>query len=144
MVGRVAIAVAFATLLAAPAAHAHIRSGVVAVDYRASVYPLNVAEPSSIRARIYESDRALGLTVRSGHTVVVLGYLGEPFLRIGSGGVAVNTSSPTAGAVGLTNGRGQGYPERAHLARSLRRTHDRVARRPCRQPSSRRRAEAVD
>jgi hypothetical protein len=60
MVGRVAIAVAFATRLAAPAAHAHIRSGVVAVDYRASVYPLNAAEPSSIRARIYESDRALG------------------------------------------------------------------------------------
>ncbi len=86
MVGRVAIAVAFATRLAAPAAHAHIRSGVVAVDYRASVYPLNAAEPSSIRARIYESDRALGLTVRSGHTVVVLDTWANRFSVSGPAG----------------------------------------------------------
>lgn len=51
--------------------------------------------------RVYESDQALGLTVRRGHTVVALGYTGEPFLRIGAEGVTVNASSPTAAALGL-------------------------------------------
>jgi hypothetical protein len=45
---------------------------------------------------VYESDRALHLTVRPGHSVVVLGYLGEPFLRLDGRGVAVNAASPTA------------------------------------------------
>ena len=39
--------------------------------------------------------------MRPGH-VTVIGYLGEPFIRIGDdGGVLVNGSSPTAGAAGL-------------------------------------------
>jgi hypothetical protein len=96
-----AVVGALATLVAPAAAGAHIRSGVVAVDYRASVSPLDARARSAVMARIYESDRAVGLTVRSGHTVVVLGYLGEPLLRIDSQGVAVNAASPTAAAVGL-------------------------------------------
>jgi hypothetical protein len=99
--GWVAVVAAFVTLAAPTAANAHIRSGVVAVDYRASVSPLRPPGLSAVTARIYEADRALALTVRSGHTVVVLGYLGEPFLRLDSRGVAVNTASPTAAAVGL-------------------------------------------
>jgi hypothetical protein len=91
--------------MAPAAANAHIRSGVVAVDYRASVFPLRAQLRAALAVRVYESDRALGLTVRSGHTVVVLGYLGEAFLRVSSAGVAVNEASPTAGAVGLLKRR---------------------------------------
>lgn len=50
---------------------------------------------------MYDSDRALHLTVRSGHSVVVLGYLGEPFLRLDRRGVAVNAASPTAASAGV-------------------------------------------
>jgi len=56
--------------LAAPAgADAHLRSGVVAVDYRASV----VSPNPSVKARVYQSDRALGVTAEPGNTVVILG-----------------------------------------------------------------------
>jgi len=54
-----------------------------------------------IAARIYESDRAIRLTVVRGHTVIVLGYLREPFVRITAMGVEVNASAPTAGGAGL-------------------------------------------
>ena len=88
--------------LAAPAgAAAHLRSGTVAVDYRATVVGPLAARGAPVEFRIYQSDRALGLTVRDGHGVVVLGYLGEPFLRVDARGVAVNTTSPTAAVSGL-------------------------------------------
>ena len=45
-----------------------------------------------VTARVYAGDQALGLTVRTGHTVVVLGYLGEPFVRIDAAGVCGKTS----------------------------------------------------
>jgi hypothetical protein len=87
--------------LAAPAgAHAHLRSGVVAVDYRASVDSPNPA----VNARVYQSDRALSVTAEAGHTVVILGYLGEPFVRIGAGRVAASAASLTAAGLGLLEG----------------------------------------
>jgi hypothetical protein len=46
----------------------------------------------------------LRLTVAAGNKVVVLGYLGEPAIRIGAGGVAVNAASPTAAGMGLLQG----------------------------------------
>jgi len=58
---------------------------------------------------VYESERALGITVRTGHSVVVLGYLGEPFHRLGARGVAVNDASLTAVGVGLAK-RAQSRP----------------------------------
>jgi hypothetical protein len=93
--------VASAALVAPTAAGAHIRSSVVAVDYRARVFPLAAPLRAAAAVRAYESDQALGLTVRPGHTVVVLGYTEEPFVRINGAGVAANASSPTAAAVGL-------------------------------------------
>jgi len=45
--------------------------------------------------------RALHVGVERGHEVVVHGYLGEPFVRVGDGGVAVDTASPTATETGL-------------------------------------------
>ncbi|MDX6401779.1 MAG: hypothetical protein QOF27_2385 [Gaiellaceae bacterium] len=54
-----------------------------------------------IAVRIYQSDRAIRLTVAQGHTAVVLGYVREPFVRVTATGVEVNASAPTAGGAGL-------------------------------------------
>jgi hypothetical protein len=91
--------------LAAPApAAAHIRTGSVAVDYRVRVFPTRLP----LSAHVYFGDHAVRLSVRPGHSVTVLGYGGEPFLRIDASGVTV-LSSPTAAALGLeprhTSGR---------------------------------------
>jgi hypothetical protein len=93
-----------AALIGPAAAGAHVRTGRVAVDYRASVSALSPPLASTVVVRIYESDLALGLTVEKHHQVVVLGYVGEPLLRIGTGGVDVNESSPTAAGMGLLKG----------------------------------------
>ncbi|HVS85667.1 MAG TPA: hypothetical protein VHD91_08540, partial [Gaiellaceae bacterium] len=85
-------------LLAPGVASAHLRTGTVAVGYAATV--TSPASPA-FTAQIYRSDLGVHLTVRPGHTVVVLGYLGEPFLRVGPAGVAVDGASPTAAATGL-------------------------------------------
>jgi hypothetical protein len=85
--------------LAAPVqASAHLRSGTVAVDYRASVASSNTR---AYTAQIYQSDRALNLSVKSGHAVVALGYLGEPMFRLDRSGLWVNLASPTAVVAGL-------------------------------------------
>ena len=92
------IAIALLAALAAPGvAGAHIRSGTIAVDYRARV----LAAPAGVLARVYLSDRAVRLAVRPGLELVVLGYQGEPFVRLGARGVEVNESSLTAAGVGF-------------------------------------------
>ena len=50
---------------------------------------------------MYQTDRALRLVVSRGHSVIVLGYLGEPLIRIDHRGVAVNAASPSAPSAGL-------------------------------------------
>lgn len=95
---RVAFGIALAAALAAPStAAAHLRTGTVAVDDRARV----VSRSHAFTAGVYLSDRALHLTVRRGHTVVVLGYLGGPFLRIDAAGVWIDDAAATARAAGL-------------------------------------------
>lgn len=94
-----ALAIAVALPLVAPAvATAHLRAGTVAVDYRASIA---AGSPAGFTARIFQSDRALSMSVEPGHTVVVRGYLGEPFLRLNGAGVAVNAASPTSVGAGV-------------------------------------------
>ena len=89
------LAILAAALVFPPAAAAHLRTGTVAVDYRAQLTRRPVAP---VTVGVYQSDLALHLSVRPGHTVTVYGYLGEPFLRIGDGAVTVNKASPTAAA----------------------------------------------
>ena len=101
---RVGWLVAGASLmvLAAPgAASAHVRIGTLAVDVRVSLTGLRPSPQGAYALSVSEADRALHLTVRSGHRLIVLGYLGEPVLRIDAQGVAVNLGSPTAAAAGL-------------------------------------------
>src|SRR2546423_11016824 len=99
--------------LASPAPpRAHIRTGSVAVDYRVRVFPTRLP----LSAHVYLGDRAVRLTVQPGHSVTVLGYGGEPFLRIDAAGVTV-TRSPTAAALGLTPRRTSGRSFVWHDAR---------------------------
>jgi hypothetical protein len=103
---RVGWLVASASLigLAAPgAASAHVRIGTLAVDVRVSLNNPRSSEHGVFALSVSEADRALHLTVRSGHRLVVLGYLGEPVLRLDVRGLAVNLSSPTAAAAGLVS-----------------------------------------
>jgi hypothetical protein len=88
-----------AFLVVAAPAGAHLRSGTVAVDYRASVIH---RETDAYSAQIFQSDRALSLTVRPGHSVELLGYLGEPVFRLDTTGLWVNLASPTAAALRLS------------------------------------------
>jgi hypothetical protein len=101
------VATAGAVVLAMPdIAHAHLRSGTVAVDYGARVVEPRSARAAVLTVGVYQSDRALHLSVRHGHAVVVIGYLGESFLRVDADGVAVNRASPTAAVAGLL-GKGE-------------------------------------
>lgn len=94
LVGSLVSAVIAAGVLAAPApADAHLRSGTVAVDYRARV--VNANTPAYV-AQIFQSDRALSVKVKPRHTIVLLGYLGEPVFRLDAAGLWVNAASPTA------------------------------------------------
>jgi hypothetical protein len=91
------LVIAVSALVAPPRAAAHLRSGLLAVDYRASV----VSAPPALSVRIYESDRAVALMPAPGQTVIVRGYLGEPFVRIDKSGTEVNAASLTATGFGL-------------------------------------------
>jgi hypothetical protein len=88
-------------LLLPPAAAAHLRSGTLAVDYRARVTRPRFSPDAPFSVSIYTSDRAVRLSVRAAHTVTVLGYLGEPFIRIDNTGAAINDASPTAASAHL-------------------------------------------
>ena len=76
------------------------------MDYRASIAaPVTAA----YAAQIYQSDHGLSLTRRPGHVVTMLGYIGEPVMRLDAAGLWVNAASPTALAMHLVaKGRGVG------------------------------------
>ncbi len=100
-IGRTAVVAALGALLTPAAAGAHLRTGTVAVDYEASVSSPRSSAAGPFSVGVYASDLALHLSVGRGHSVVVIGYLGEPFLRVGPSAVRVNWASPTAAAAGL-------------------------------------------
>ncbi|HEY7019301.1 MAG TPA: hypothetical protein VH297_12605 [Gaiellaceae bacterium] len=97
-----ALVLAAAGVLAAPGtASAHLRGSTPAVDYEATVAPLAAPLAGAVAVRVYRVDRALGVEALPGHTVVVLGYTGEPFLRLDRHGASVNAASLTAAGTGL-------------------------------------------
>ncbi len=94
-----ALAVALFLALALPSgAFAHLRTGTIAVDYRARVLRPHTR---AYDATIYQSDRGLSLAIRPGHAVDLVGYLGELVFRIDPTGLWINAASPTAVVVGL-------------------------------------------
>ena len=103
---RVGWLIAGASLIALVApgvASAHVRIGTLAVDVRVRVTNPRASARDAFALSVSEADRALHLTIRNGHRLVVLGYLGEPFLRLDARGLAVNLGSPTAAAAGLVS-----------------------------------------
>jgi hypothetical protein len=90
------IAVVVSLVLPADA-DAH-RLTTVAVDYRVRV--LSSGDPG-VRASTRDGGRKLELSVRPDETLVVLGYVKEPFLRFSPAGVEAAGASPTASAARL-------------------------------------------
>ncbi|RZU73768.1 hypothetical protein EV384_2189 [Micromonospora kangleipakensis] len=78
--------------LAAPAA-AHGADAPDGTDYRAAATALAPARPG-LTVRVVEAGARLELINRTGRDVEVLGYSGEPYLRVGPGGVYENSRSP--------------------------------------------------
>ncbi|WP_199853917.1 hypothetical protein [Plantactinospora sp. BB1] len=77
---------------ATPAA-AHAADTPDGTDYRAEVTSVTPALPG-LRVRVVEGGARLELENRTGRTVEVLGYAGEPYLEIRPDGVYENTASP--------------------------------------------------
>jgi hypothetical protein len=67
---------------------------VTALDDQARI--TQVGGAPAVAGQVIDGDRKLELTVANGHTVIVLGDAGEPFLRFSPAGVALNTRAPTA------------------------------------------------
>ncbi|MGC3860004.1 hypothetical protein ACPSM1_07410 [Micromonospora chersina] len=88
----VTAALAALLTLATPAA-AHGADAPAGTDYRAEVTGVGPARPG-LTARMVEAGARLELTNRTGADIEVLGYSGEPYLRIGPGGVYENSRSP--------------------------------------------------
>jgi len=81
-------------ILAAPgsaAAHAG-PTAPVATSFVARV----ATKPKGAAVRVLYGDQQLAVRISPSETVVVLGLLGEPYLRIGPTGVDVNEASPTS------------------------------------------------
>jgi hypothetical protein len=76
---------------AAPAL-AHTVSGEGATNFRTDL--LRVEAPAGVRVDVVENGSRLELVNDTGAEVLVPGYSGEPYLRVGPDGVFVNESSP--------------------------------------------------
>ena len=72
--------VVVACLVAPGRAAAHSRSPTVALDYRLE---LSRAALPGVHAQVVDGDRSLRVRVDPPHRLLVLGLLGEPFLRFG-------------------------------------------------------------
>ncbi len=69
--------------------------GRIATDFEARVAGVSPAAPT-VRPQVLGGDLKMQLTVTGRTVVVVLGLLGEPFLRFTPAGVEANAASPTA------------------------------------------------
>jgi len=81
-------------VVAAAPASAHTVSGQGATNFRTSL--TSVSPPlAGLSVRSVELGSQLELTWTGADDVIVLGYQGEPYLRVGPGGVARNRLSPS-------------------------------------------------
>ncbi|MFG1882874.1 hypothetical protein [Micromonospora sp. NPDC049102] len=91
--GLVAAATCAATLLTAAPAAAHGADAPNGTDYRTRVAGVTPARPG-LTVRVIEAGARLELTNHTGRAVEVIGYSGEPYLRVGPDGVFENSHSP--------------------------------------------------
>jgi hypothetical protein len=80
-------------LVQAQPASAHTVSGVGATNWRTTLIGVSPAVPG-LRVRVVNTGSDLEVS-NTGPEVVVLGYEGEPYLRVGPAGVYENTQSPS-------------------------------------------------
>jgi hypothetical protein len=81
-------------LLAAAPASAHTISSVQATNYRSEIVEVQPPVPG-LHVRLLDLGRRVELSVAGPDDVVVVGYQGEPYLRVGPAGVFENRRSPT-------------------------------------------------
>jgi hypothetical protein len=87
-------AVTLAVLVAAAApAGAHTLNGVGPTDYRSEILGVDPPVPG-LRVRLLDLGRRVEVANAGRTEVVVLGYQGEPYLRVGPAGVFENERSP--------------------------------------------------
>ncbi|MGH9009788.1 MAG: hypothetical protein ACRDYF_08080 [Acidimicrobiia bacterium] len=110
---RRTLLVATATLVwlgvAAPPASAHSVSGVSATNFQTTLRSVNPAVPG-LEVKVVEAGSRLEAENRTGQELLVLGYKGEPYLRIGPDGVFENKLSP---ATYINRSRKGGTPPEA-------------------------------
>ncbi|MEU8331145.1 hypothetical protein [Micromonospora sp. NPDC048839] len=92
-VGLVATAAGVATLLTATPAAAHGADAPDGTDYRTRTTGVTPQRPG-LEVRVVEAGARLELTNDTGRAVEVVGYSGEPYLRITPDGVFENSRSP--------------------------------------------------
>ncbi|MBV8162406.1 MAG: hypothetical protein JO265_15915 [Acidimicrobiia bacterium] len=101
---RLAAAVAAGALLvvlAAGPAAAHTVTGVAPTDYQSEI--LGVNPPlAAVSVRLLDLGNRVELVNRGAADVVVLGYYGEPYLRVGPAGVFENRKSPSVAMNSVT------------------------------------------
>ena len=94
--GRAVIVVAVAALLlavgAAPAA-AHAVGGAQASNYQTRILSIQPVVPG-LQVEVVDAGARLRVRNHTGREVMVLGYAGEPYLRVGPAGVFENRRSP--------------------------------------------------
>jgi hypothetical protein len=101
-VGAIALAVVVVSLARPPAALAHIATGDLSTTFKATVTGFRPPAPG-LRAKVLGGDLKLQLSAPAADRVLVLGLVGEPFVRFDSSGVWVNLGSPTAATAGMVS-----------------------------------------
>src|SRR4051794_32439952 len=88
------VLIALAGLLAlAQPASAHTVSGVGATNWKTTLIGVSPATPG-LSVKVVDTGSDLQVS-NTGPEIVVLGYQGEPYLRVGPGGVFENRQSPS-------------------------------------------------
>lgn len=95
--------------VAAPPASAHSVAGVSATNFKTTLRTVIPAVPG-LEVKVVEAGSRLEVENRTGQELIVIGYKGEPFLRIGPDGVFENRLSPTTY---ISRSRKGGTPPRA-------------------------------
>jgi hypothetical protein len=88
---RSLLAAAVLAALLAPGAEAHFGTGKL--GYRSTITGVDPRMPG-LKFKILYGDDQVWLDNRSGKTVIIKGYSGEPYLRFSPGGIYVNIKSP--------------------------------------------------
>ncbi|WP_229399499.1 hypothetical protein [Micromonospora okii] len=112
--GALAAAALITVLATAAPAAAHGGEAPDGTDYRAEVTGLAPTR-AGLTARVIEAGARLELVNRTGRPVEVIGYHGEPYLRIGPDGVYENSRSP-ATYLNRTVAGDTALPDRANPA----------------------------